>query len=378
MTPLKIAYEELLKDKKINFDQCQRSLLDKLEEYLEVIDNENNSTCAKLLALIGFDKKNSSKSLGMYIWGGVGRGKSLMLNLFYDKLSIKAKKRAHFHEFMIATHNHLEELRRNPKIKDPVKHYAKWLARRYKVIILDELQVNNIADAMIVSRLFTILLNLKVFIFIASNRIPVDLFKDGLQRERFLPFIDTIRNKLEVFNLDNLIDYRLQSLKFKGTFFTPINPENEATVQKIIQELTGGSSLHEQIIKVQDNRTITAFHSYGHMAVFSFNELCEVALGVLDYLALCSQFNLVVIKNIKRLTPDHHNELLRFITLIDCLYEKKIKIICLSECSIDEIYEYGIHAFEFKRTISRLKEMNSKEYFASSISQYSDLLLEAS
>jgi len=374
MTPLKLAYEELLRDKKINSDQCQRDLLEKLEGYLGIMDNANNSSCAKFLSLIGFNKKNTNKFRGMYIWGDVGRGKSLILNLFYDGLSTKSKKRAHFHEFMLATHNQLEELRKNSKIKDHIKHHAKWLARRYKVIILDELQINNIADAMIVSRLFTMLLNLKVFIFIASNRLPVDLFKDGLQRERFLPFIETIQKRLEVFNLDNSVDYRLQNLKISGTFFTPINVDNEVAVQKIIKELTGGNPLHEQVIKVQDNRTITAFHSYGHMAVFSFNELCEVALGVLDYLALCSQFNLIIIKNIKKLVPSQHNELLRFITLIDCLYEKKIKIICLSECAIDEIYENGVHAFEFKRTISRLKEMNSKEYFTASISQYSDLL----
>jgi cell division protein ZapE len=374
MTPLKLAYEELLRDKKINPDPCQQDLLEKFESYLNIINNENNSRFSKFLSLIGANKKNTNKFQGMYIWGDVGRGKSLMLNLFYERLGTKYKKRAHFHEFMLATHNVLEELRKNSKIKDHIKHYAKWLARRYKVIILDELQINNIADAMIVSRLFTMLLNLKVFVFIASNRLPIDLFKDGLQRERFLPFIETIQNRTELFNLDNAIDYRLQNLKLSGTFFTPINEDTENAVQKIIKQLTGGRPLHEQVIKVQDNHTITAFRSYGHMAVFSFNELCEVALGVLDYLALCSQFNLIIIKNIKKLVPSQHNELLRFITLIDCLYEKKIKIICLSDCTIDEIYEYGVHTFEFKRTISRLKEMNSKEYFLASISEYGDLL----
>lgn len=362
MDSFKLVYNNFLKHEKLEADPSQLELAAKLNTYAYLINSRQKQSCA-LFRFLSFKKKPTSKFCGMYIWGGVGRGKSLMLNLFCDSLTVKAKKRMHFHEFMACAHRSLDELRKTSDATDHVKQYASDLARRYKTLILDELQINNIADAMIVGRLFPALIEEGVFVFLASNRIPVDLFKDGLQRELFLPFIDVIQNKLEVFNLDNAIDYRLHNLKVAKTYLYPLNDKNEDKIESIIKKLTGNQPLYEQRLTICENHTITAFHSYGHMAVFTFKELCEVALGVLDYLALCARFNLIIIKNIKQLTPSEHNELLRFITLIDCLYDRQIKLICLSDCKIEDIYREGKHAFEFQRTISRLKEMHTEEYF---------------
>ncbi len=359
-------YLDFLKHKKWAFDQSQFDLATKLNEYAYAIDSWHNPR-HKLLGFLKLSKKPKTRFRGMYIWGDVGRGKSVLLNLFHDNLATSAKKRSHFHEFMLTTHRELEALRKTTNTSDPIKQYASELARMYRVLILDEVQINNIADAMIVGRLFSALIDLGTLVFFSSNRIPIDLFKDGLQRELFLPFIELIKSKLDVFNLDNSIDYRLQNLELTKGYFYPINTKNRKALNYIIQSLTGNQPLYAQTITIAENHSITALNSYGHIAVFTFKELCEVEHGVLDYLALCSQFNLIILTDIPKLTPSDHNELLRFITLIDCLYEKRIKLICLSDCKIEAIYKAGRHAFEFKRTVSRLKEMNSKPYFQSSL-----------
>lgn len=365
MDSLRLTYNNLLKHAKMEADASQIELVHRLDTYSYIINSKQKRRC-KFFNFFRFSKKPTTQFCGMYIWGDVGRGKSLVLNMFCESLTIKNKKRMHFHEFMACAHRSLDELRKTSDATDHVKQYASDLARRYRALILDELQVNNIADAMIVGRLFPALIDEGVFVFLASNRIPVDLFKDGLQRELFLPFINVIQNKLEVFNLDNSIDYRLHNLKIAKTYLCPINDKNEMKIESIINSLTGKQPLYEQRLAIGENRTITAYRSYGHLAVFTFKELCEVELGVLDYLALCSRFNLIIIQNIKPLGSGDHNELLRFITLIDCLYDRQIKLICLSDCKIDEIYVSGKHAFEFQRTVSRLKEMSTEEYFNNS------------
>jgi cell division protein ZapE len=299
----------------------------------------------------------------MYVWGGVGRGKSVMINLFYDEADIKLKKRMHFHEFMAHTHKELERIRNlNEKIDDHVKYYAQGVAKECHLLVLDELQINNIADAMIVGRLFSWLIHFDVYIFFSSNRMPHDLFNDGLQRDGFLAFLQLIDEKMDVFNLDNATDYRSESAHIGDSYLQPVTKHNLALVETFIHQISGEKPLYEQKLLVDKNRYITAYQTYGQMAVFTFKELCEVNLGAIDYIAICKNFNKIIIKFIPKLKPENHNELLRFITLIDCLYEAGTKLICLAECEIDDIYSNGKHAFEFQRTISRLKQMHSGEH----------------
>lgn len=338
-------------------DGSQLVLTEKLERYLAHFNNLACDGWVKKMTL-GLACRPPEKN-GMYVWGGVGRGKSVMMNLFYDEADTHLKSRMHFYEFMSQTHKELENIRQRQDVEDQVKYYAQELAKKCHLLVLDELQINNIADAMIVGRLFSWLIYYDVYVFFSSNRIPHDLFNEGLQRDGFLAFLQLIEEKLEVFNLDNATDYRLEKAEIGDSYLCPPNKENTAVVDVFIQQVSGGQALYEQKLFVDNNRYITVFYTYGHMAVFTFKELCEVNLGAIDYLAICKHFNTIIIKFIPKLRPENHNELLRFITLIDCLYEAGTKLICLAECPIDQIYNTGKHAFEFERTVSRLKEMHS-------------------
>lgn len=313
-----------------------------------------------------FSKHPRHHRHGVYIWGDVGRGKSLILDLFFETIPYQNKLKIHFHKFMLDFHKQLNALRENTKGKssDYIKQLTHDIASKYKVICLDELQINNIVDAMVVGRLFEGLIHSGCFIFFTSNRPPSDLFKDGLQRERFLPFIDLIEDKLEVFELNNFEDYRLRALsEMKDNYLLPINAKTNKELNQIITKLTGhADNLNEIEIFSDKKRPIKIHKSYGTLAVFSFKELCEVPLGAIDYLAICNNFNTVVIKDIPKMGKDNHNEALRFITLIDCLYETKTALICTAAAEPEKLYNNGKNSFEFKRTASRLNEMRSASY----------------
>ena len=305
--------------------------------------------------------RNDSKKNGIYIWGEVGVGKTMVLNLFFDSLQTQYKLRKHFHAFMIETHETLHNLRELKK-SDAIKSYASSIAKLYDIIILDELQINNIADAMIVGRLFSELAKRNVRIIFSSNRAPSALFKDGLQRERFLPFIHFVESTFDLVSLDSATDYRLRNFTINDAYFYPLNADSSDKIDSIIKSLIEDHSLEERNLNIASNHDLLIHKAYGHLASFSFNELCATNLGALDYLALCNAFSIIIIKNIPKLDNEMHNEALRFITIIDCLYEHNVKVICSAECSIDDLYQEGKNSFEFKRTISRLKEMQTREY----------------
>jgi cell division protein ZapE len=365
---LEKVYKQKLQELNLEFDESQLNLIKQLEKYLTHFhDVKSKNLLSKLSAF--FTAKNSQPHLGVYIWGEVGRGKSMIMNLFFDSIEIAGKLKIHFHEFMLSFHKKVEALRKK-HVKDPILKVAQELADKYKVICLDELQINNIADAMVVGRLFEALFKHEVFVFITSNRYPDELFKDGLQRERFIPFIELIKKQLEVYNLNNFKDYRCEKIAhIKKTYLYPINKENKSTIENIILELTGHTRLLSKQVTVDENKMLTVNNSYGNLAMFTFSELCEIPLGAIDYLALTKSFTTIILINIPKFTPDHHNEALRFITLIDCLYENKVKLICLAEASIDNLYAKGKNHFEFARTISRLKEMQSHEYLSASLKE---------
>lgn len=344
-------------------DLHQQGLCQKLEVYSEVLsDNQNKSMLAKWLS--PSRHKNSPK--GMYIYGDVGRGKTVILNLFFDFLQNGGKLREHFHKFMHHVHAELAELGNNNH-PNPMSEVVRRYSQNYKVIILDEVQVNNIADAMVVGRLFKLLIENGVLVFMCSNRHPDELFKDGLQRDRFLPFIHFISSNLDLYNLTGSLDYRLSNFSGKQYFFYPNNETNTKKIRTILHTLTGHDELVERELEIAKNHNLLVHKCWGKVAKFSFRELCEVDLGSIDYLGLCNNFSVIAIVNIPKLSLEKHNEALRFITLIDCLYDRKIKLLCTLECPIDELYPQGKHAFEFQRTISRLKEMQTEKYFHSPI-----------
>ena len=303
---------------------------------------------------------------GVYLWGAVGRGKSMLMDLFYDQLAIQRKRRVHFHAFMLDVHARLREVRKSES-GDPIPLVADALAENTRCLAFDEMVVNNSADAMILSRLFTALIDQGVTMVATSNRPPKDLYKDGLNREHFLPFIALVEERLDVMGLNGPTDYRRDRLGDGARWFVPADdaataalsaaffrltdypPEDRAHVPSLDLDVGGGRSLHVP-------------KALKGVAVFSFKRLCGEARGAADYLAVARHFHTVIIVGIPRMGPENRNEAARFVTLIDALYEYKVKLLASAAAEPDALYVAGDGAFEFERTASRLAEMQSDDY----------------
>ncbi|CAN5168863.1 cell division protein ZapE [soil metagenome] len=305
---------------------------------------------------------------GIYLWGGVGRGKSMLLDLFYDSLKINRKRRVHFHEFMIEVHARLR-IERAKQVGDPIALVVAALADEARCLAFDEMVVNNAADAMIMSRLFTGLIEVGVTIVTTSNRAPSDLYKDGLNREHFLPFIALIEKRLDVMPLNGPTDYRMQRLSGVKTWHVPNGPEATAAVRQAFFQLTDFApedALHVPSAEMDlgGGRMLHVPKSLKGVAVFSFKRLCGEARGASDYLAIARRYHSVILVGIPKIGPENRNEAARFVTLIDSLYEYKVKLIATADALPNALYEKGDGRFEFERTVSRLMEMQSAEYLA--------------
>ncbi len=305
---------------------------------------------------------------GIYLWGGVGRGKSMLMDLFYDCLNIPAKRRVHFHEFMIEMHRAMRAWR-EAKPGDPIPHIALDFAQNARCLCFDELVVNNSADAMIISRLFTGLLDHGVTVVATSNRRPPDLYKDGLNREHFLPFIAAVEQRLDVVALNGPTDYRMERMVGVKTWHVPNGPEATTAVRQAFFQLTDyppedARNVPTAEIDLGGGRTLHVPKSLKGVAVFSFKRLCGEARGSSDYLAVARRYHSVFVVGIPKLGPENRNEAARFVTLIDALYEHKVKLIATADAEPTALYEEGDGKFEFERTVSRLMEMQSEQYLA--------------
>ncbi|MCE2509607.1 MAG: AFG1 family ATPase [Alphaproteobacteria bacterium] len=302
---------------------------------------------------------------GIYLHGDVGRGKSMLMDLFFEHAPVHRKRRVHFHEFMLEVHARLHAWRRDGKagrkVADPLPLVAADLARDAWLLCFDELQVLDIADAMILGRLFASLFKEGVVVVATSNRPPDDLYKDGLQRERFLPFIALMKEKLHVVELAGDQDYRLRLLRDLSVYRT--GEGADAALDRAFERLTMGSPPKPCTLLVQ-GRKLAILKAARGVARFSFAELCERPLGAADYLEIANQFHTVLLDRIPCLSPEKRNEAKRFVTLIDALYEHKVKLIASAEAAPEALYPSGEGAMEFRRTVSRLLEMQSEAYFA--------------
>ncbi|HVJ50945.1 MAG TPA: cell division protein ZapE [Aliidongia sp.] len=303
------------------------------------------------------------KPKGLYIFGGVGRGKSMLMDLFFAASSVRAKRRVHFHAFMQEVHDRLHRLRASND-GEPVQKLAADIAAGATLLCFDELQVKDIADAMIIGRLFEALLSLGTIVVATSNRAPDELYKDGLQRERFLPFIEMLKQELDVLELDNGRDYRLSRLIGRPVYYTPDDAAARQALEEIFTELTDGSRPEPMVIEVKKREVRVPRQAHG-AAWFEFNDLCGTPLGAVDYLAIAERFESVVIAGVPMLTPAMRNEAVRFNTLIDTLYEAKTRTIISAAAAPQTLYPEGDGSFEFQRTVSRLMEMQSAEYLSS-------------
>jgi cell division protein ZapE len=306
---------------------------------------------------------------GVYLWGGVGRGKSMLMDLAFETIEVAPKRRVHFHEFMIEVHERLR-IERAKEQGDPIPPAARAIASQARLLAFDEMVINNSADAMILSRLFSQLLEAGVTVVTTSNRPPRDLYADGLNRELFLPFIDTIERALVVIPLNGPTDYRLQRLGGFPTWHVPNGAPATEALRAAFFRLTDyppedRANVPSEDIPVSGGRTLHVPKSLKGVAVFSFRRLCGEARGAADYLAIARRYHTIVLVGIPVMGPDKRNEAARFVTLIDALYEHKVKLLAAADAPPSELYGKGDGAFEFERTASRLIEMQSEAYLAS-------------
>ncbi len=305
---------------------------------------------------------------GLYLWGGVGRGKSMLMDLFFDSLNIHRKRRAHFHEFMLDIHARLK-VERDKEEGDPIAPVVAALADEARLLCFDEMVVNNMADAAIMSRLFTGLIAAGVTVVTTSNRHPDDLYKDGLNRQLFLPFIELIKQELGIVALDGPVDYRRERLGNAQTWLVPNGPEATAALSQAFFRLTDyppedRAHVPSMELDVGGGRMLHVPKALKGVAVFSFKRLCAEARGAPDYLSVARRFHTAIIVGIPVLGVHNRNEAARFVTLIDAMYEYKVKLLASADTSPDALYPEGDGRFEFDRTVSRLLEMQSEEYLA--------------
>jgi cell division protein ZapE len=296
---------------------------------------------------------------GMYLWGGVGRGKSMLMDLFAEHTAIVAKRRVHFHAFMQEVH-HAMHMARQRHVEDTLAPFAEETLAKLRLLAFDEMQISDITDAMIVGRLFEKLLAGGMVIVTTSNRPPEDLYKNGLNRALFLPFIALLRDRLEVVELASPHDYRQHRLTGAQVYFHPASSA-KGQIEAIWRDLTGGAAGDVLVLQV-NGRKVELSRVASGVARASFWDLCAKPLGPADYLALAGAVRVLILEDVPQLSSGNYNEAKRFVTLIDALYEGKVRLICSAAAEPERLYIEGEGSFEFARTASRLREMQAADW----------------
>lgn len=363
---LHAAYAERLAQGALRPDPAQAGAL-KILERLEADLAAGDS---------GFSLFRKPKSVrGVYLWGPVGRGKSMLMDLFFEAAPAARKRRTHFHVFMGEVHRLIDAWRKGDaaarrarfgqhKGDDPIPPVADVVAGEARLLCFDEFQVTDIADAMLLGRLFEALMARGVTIVATSNRPPDDLYKDGINRQLFLPFIDLLKQRMDVIAVAGGTDYRLDRLRAARTWLAPIDPDNRRQFDLLWRDMLGADEETGATMTVL-GREITLPRAAGGLVRAAFASLCGQALGPNDYLALSERFHTVFLEDVPRLVPARRSEARRFVTLIDTLYEARARLVVLAEAEPETLYPEGEGAFEFERTVSRLQEMRSQSWLDS-------------
>lgn len=362
---VRAAYRERLSRGDIRPDAAQEQALVALSR----LEGDLNA-----LSEPGFSSlfRKSKGARGLYLWGPVGRGKSMLMDLFFDSAPIAKKRRTHFHVFMAEVHRDIDAWRKGDaaqrkarfgqaKGDDPIQPTAELIAESARLLCFDELQVTDIADAMILGRLFEALFAQGVTLVATSNRPPDDLYKDGLNRQLFLPFIGMLKDRLEVVAVRGPVDFRLDRLRGARTWLAPADPDNGREFDRLWADMLDGAPETGATLEVL-GRKLHLPRASGGLLRASFASLCEHALGPQDYLAVADRFHTVFLEDIPRLTPARRDSAKRFNTLIDALYEAGAKLVALAAVEPTGLYPEGDGSFEFERTVSRLQEMRSADW----------------
>ncbi len=300
---------------------------------------------------------------GLYLYGSVGTGKSMLMDIFFDTAPVVRKRRVHFHSFMAEVHARLHRLRQDKKTTDVLLSLADALCDESWLLCFDEFHVVNIADAMILGRLFTALLDRGVVVVATSNWSPDRLYEGGLQRQNFLPFIDLLQQNLDLLELDGGIDYRRGGPRAEAVYFSPLTPATRQHVAAAFDRFAGGHPVAPAVLSLSGRR-LHIPHAAGPVAAFAFADLCEVPLGAQDYLTLARYYPVIVLNDLPILSPEYRNAARRFMVLVDALYEYRCKLVISAAGLPEALYPVGPGAEEFQRTVSRLNEMGSARYMA--------------
>jgi len=350
---VKTYYLHTLATRNWQADAAQSCAIERLQQFFDdwlIYKQARSSPLRKLF-------KRPAIPRGVYLWGGVGRGKSFLMDAFFQTVPLKRKTRLHFHEFMRGVHRELDEVKGQP---DPLDTVAARIAKRYRLICFDEFHVSDIADAMILYRLLRKLFESGVSFVMTSNYAPAALYPDGLHRDRLLPAIALLQSRLDVLNVDTGVDYRRRSLEQMQMYLTPLNAHTRQALQAVFDSLSDGAP-REPLLTIQ-NRELPAVALSGSVVWFDFATLCEGPRSQNDYLELASRFHTIILSDVPRMRASQSSAARRFTWLVDVFYDHKVKLIISAQCAAEDLYREGQMAHEFHRTVSRLVEMQSKEY----------------
>jgi cell division protein ZapE len=353
-------YRALLASGDLEPDPAQALAIEKLQ----ILANRLVVAEPHSAGLLGYFQRRRNEPLkGLYIAGDVGRGKTMLMDLFYDALDLEPKRRVHFHAFMVETHARLDEARMSDA-PDPIAAVVAGIAAKARVLCFDEIFVTDIADAMILGRLFAGLFEAGIVVVATSNVVPGKLYKDGLNRDLFLPFVRLVEAHMELLVLEAARDYRQDRLAGHSLYFRPADAKARAGLRSVFRRLTGLHQAPPAKLEV-NGRALEVAESWAGVGWLSFAALCEQPLGAADYLALASAYHTVIVEGVPVLRPESRNAARRFITLIDTLYDARTRLVISADAEPDALYRAGDGADYFERTASRLEEMRSDDYAAS-------------
>ncbi|MEI6893579.1 MAG: cell division protein ZapE [Colwellia sp.] len=364
LPPLDKYKQDLTRDDFL-FDAAQENAVIHLQRLYDDLKNKPIAVSGFKKVLSGWKRVYKNKQQkpvkGLYFWGGVGRGKTYLVDTFYDSLPFNNKMRVHFHRFMHRVHQELKVLTGQ---SDPLKIIAKKFADETQIICFDEFFVSDITDAMILGTLFEELFAHNVTLVATSNIIPDELYRNGLQRERFLPAIKLINEHTLIVNVDSGVDYRLRTLEQAEIFHYPLDAQADENLKHYFKQLSNDGGKAGLSIEINNRQLATLLVSDG-IVYFDFSVLCESARSQGDYMEISQLYHTVLMANVKKMGPDTDDTTRRFIALVDEFYERNVKLIMSAELALEGLYSGGRLAFEFKRCLSRLQEMQSHDYLAS-------------